>query len=159
LVTGTTLIECLVYISVVAIVVGIGSMTLWRCWDANKALRRDADDIVHALHTGEQWRADVREATGPIRSEVTDGSYYVSIPTQKGEIVYTLLDDRLHRRLGSGGRDPVVLNRVKSSKMRIDRRDPLTAWRWELELQPVWKRGQIRPLFTFLAVPRSTTLP
>ena len=41
--------------------------------------------------------------------------------------------------------------------MTADPREYVTAWRWELELQPratgSVKPGRVRPLFTFLAVP------
>jgi hypothetical protein len=41
--------------------------------------------------------------------------------------------------------------------MAADQRQYVTAWRWELELQPrakgSVKPGRVRPLFTFLAVP------
>jgi hypothetical protein len=41
--------------------------------------------------------------------------------------------------------------------MQPDRREYITAWRWELELQTratgSVKPGRVRPLFTFIAVP------
>jgi hypothetical protein len=45
--------------------------------------------------------------------------------------------------------------------MTADKREHVTAWRWELELQTratgSVKPGRIRPLFTFLAVPEHPT--
>jgi hypothetical protein len=45
--------------------------------------------------------------------------------------------------------------------MAADRREHVTAWRWELELatrtQGSVKPGRVRPLFTFVAVPERTS--
>ena len=155
---GVTLIECLVYISVVTVLLGIGTMAFWRCWDANNALRRNADDIVHALHTGEQWRADVRAATGPIQLENADGVQRLRIPGSKGETVYALADGEL-RRQSPGAIDAVMLHRVKASRMQPDSRQRVAAWRWELELERTRKSTVLRPRFTFDAVPGNSTLP
>jgi hypothetical protein len=71
-------------------------------------------------------------------------------------VEYRYANGELYRRLDSGpwGR---VLDRLKSSVMQSDPRPRVSAWRWELELQPQAKgsvkASQVRPLFTFLAVP------
>ena len=56
------LLECLVYIAVLAVVLVVTMRGFYRCWDNSKALRHNADDIILVLHAGEQWRADVRAA-------------------------------------------------------------------------------------------------
>ncbi|MHB8523167.1 MAG: hypothetical protein ACYDH9_20775 [Limisphaerales bacterium] len=157
--TGVTLIECLVYISVVAVVLGIGSMAFWQCWDAYKGLHRNADDIVRAVHAGEQWRADIRTATGPVRPENADGRQRLRIPGPGGEIVYTWTSGEVRRQAGPGAPGALLLTKVKSSRMQLNPRGHLTAWRWELELQPDRKKARLRPLFSFEAVPGSTLVP
>ena len=156
---GVTLLECLVYVSVVTVVLGIGMATFWRAWDANKAIRRDAEDIVRALHAGEQWRADLRAATGPVRPEDSEGAQRLRIPSAQGEIVYTLTNGELRRQARPGARETVVLTKVKSCRMQPDPRPHVTAWRWELELQTARRKARLRPLFTFEAVPGHSISP
>lgn len=156
---GVTLMECLVYISVVAVVLGIGSMAFWKCWDAYKGLHRNADDIVRALRAGEQWRADIRRAIGPVRPESDDGRQRLYIPGPGGEIVYTWTSGEVRRQARPAAPGALLLTKVKSSRMQLNSRQHLTAWRWELELQPDRKKARLRPLFSFEAVPGSTLVP
>jgi Tfp pilus assembly protein FimT len=155
---GFTLIECVVYISVATVMLGIASATCWRCWEAQRAIRRDAEDIVRALHTGEQWRADIRAATQSISQTDQDRARRLRIPTAKGVIDYRLIGGNLHRQVGATGRDVVVMRRIQSSRMQPDPRRRLTAWRWELELQPGQRKPRLRPRFTFEAVPGLATV-
>ena len=60
---GYLLIECLVYMSVLVVVLGLGLGAFYVCWDYSKALHYATDDITAALHAGERWRADIRSAT------------------------------------------------------------------------------------------------
>jgi hypothetical protein len=48
---------------------------------------------------------------------------------------------------------------VKNSKMEMDQRRQVTAWRWELELQSARKAARVRPLFTFEAVAPAARTP
>src|ERR1019366_10279726 len=54
---GYLLIEALVYIGVVAALLGVAYAAAYRSIDRSIALRRSADDITSALHAGERWRA------------------------------------------------------------------------------------------------------
>src|SRR5262245_12350815 len=63
---GFSLIEMLVYIGLLMLLVGIGSIASLRCEQSSIAMRRNVDDIAGALRAGEQWRADVRSARGPL---------------------------------------------------------------------------------------------
>jgi hypothetical protein len=71
-------------------------------------------------------------------------------------VVYRFATNAVTRRVGNGPWMP-VLPRVKASTMTADRREQVTAWRWEVEIATratgSAKPGRIRPLFTFLAVP------
>jgi hypothetical protein len=150
------LIEALVYIAVIVALLGAGYAAMYRCVDSSIALRRNADDITSALHAGERWRADVRAATSQPRVENTDDGQLLSLEGTRGTVVYRFTTNAVFRSV-SGGPWAHVLEHVKASTMAPDKRENVTAWRWELELQPraygSAKPGRLRPLFTFLAVP------
>src|SRR5690349_18177766 len=69
---GITLIECLVYISLVFVILGMATVAFYRCFDNMKSLRRNSNDITQALNVGELWREDVRAATKPVRFAAED---------------------------------------------------------------------------------------
>jgi hypothetical protein len=144
---GIMLIEALAYMGLLAIVLGVGSALLYRAWSSSIAIRRNSDDIVNALSAGERWRADLREATGPVR---LNGEHEIRIPSQRGEVVYAFSEGKVSR--ATTGRPTRVLDRVKASAMQIDRRSEVTSCRWELELISDRKNVQLKPLFTFRAV-------
>ena len=150
------LIEALVYIAVIVALLGAGYAAMYRCVDSSIALRRNADDITSALHAGERWRADVRAATSQVRGENTDDGQLLSLEGARGAVVYRFTTNAVFRSV-SGGPWAHVLEHVKASIMAPDQREHVTAWRWELELQPrakgSVKPSRVRPLFTFLAVP------
>jgi Tfp pilus assembly protein FimT len=150
--SGFTLMECIVYIGLLAVVLGFATTIFFQSWDDSKALRRDADDIVRVLHAGDQWRADVRAATGPVQLTDTDGAEQLRIPASAGEIVYTFSKGELHRQAAADTVNRVWLSNVKSSQMQSDSRQDVAAWRWELELKTVKKTARWRPLFTFETV-------
>ena len=87
---GYLLIECLVYMSVIVVVIGLGFGAFYVCWDRSKALYYATDDINAALHAGERWRADIRSATGKIAVEATAEGERLRIPRGTGEIIYEL---------------------------------------------------------------------
>lgn len=144
---GIMLIEVLAYVMVFALVIGGGSALLYRAWSNNIAVRRNADDIMRALSAGELWRADVRTASGPI---VSRDSHELRIPTPRGEILYQFANETISRQ--APGQQPRKLARVLSSQMQPDRREQVSGWKWEIELQHNRKDIQFRPLFTFQAV-------
>jgi hypothetical protein len=157
-VRGYLLIECLVYMSVLLILLGVGYEAFYRCIQNSVALRRSADDIASALNAGERWRADLRAVKGMIRVEDTAAERILHLPGARGEVAYQFSRNAVLRRVG-GGSWVRLLAGVKSSSMKSDPRPNVIAWRWELELQPRSKKpGRVRPLFTFIAVPeRSST--
>jgi hypothetical protein len=153
------LIEALIYIAAVFVLLGAGYAAMYRCIDNSIALRRNVDDITSALHAGERWRADVRSATNRVRLENTAPGQLLHLQGASREVVYQFGTNGISRRLGTGPWVRVLPN-VKSSAMQPDPREHVTAWRWELELQPRTtgsvKPGRFRPLFTFIAVPEGT---
>src|SRR5690242_3428068 len=83
---GYLILETGVYIFVLLILMGVAYMAMYRCIDRSLALHKNADALISALRAGEHWRADVRAATGAIRTEVEPAQ--LQIPTGHGEIAY-----------------------------------------------------------------------
>jgi Tfp pilus assembly protein FimT len=148
---GFLLIECLVYIAVFGVLLGIGTASFYYCWDHSKALIYATDDIAAALHTGERWRADVRAATGEIAIATTTAGEQVRIPGAGGDIVYRFEAGELRREISATKQSQLLLPKVKTSRMATEERGGVTAWRWELELQERRPETQLPLRFTFEA--------
>jgi hypothetical protein len=159
-----------VYMAVLFVVLGLGYALMYRCVDNFMTLRRNADDIAHTLRAGEQWRADVRSAApgrwetnsdGPILrlARATSSADFQSAVSpiynrQALEIAYRFSEAAVFRRAGSGPWVQIV-SHVQSSSMESDPRQKIMPCKWELELQPRVKTARVRPLFTFIAVPKA----
>jgi hypothetical protein len=148
---GIALIECLVYIGVMAVVFGMGTAAYFSSLEHTAALRRNTDDITRALTAGEYWRADIRAATQPPRFDETAQTLHV--PQAKGEVAYKFSEDQVFRRGSADALWMVVMPRVQQSEMIRDVRAQVTAWRWELELKSTRRQAMVRPLFTFITTP------
>jgi hypothetical protein len=149
---GVLLVECLVYLAVFGILLGIGTAAFYFCWDHSKALIYATDDVESALRAGERWRADVRAATGKISVESTATGEVVRIPEAEKEIIYHFDSGEMRRQVASEKFSQLLLPRVKTSQMKMDARGEVTAWRWELELTEHRKETHLPLLFTFEAV-------
>jgi Tfp pilus assembly protein FimT len=152
-IAGYMLFECLVYISVLMILLGLGFGAFYACWDKSKSLRYHADDISRALRAGEQWRADIRGATGRIVAHSADDGQMVEIPVRTNSILYVFTAGQVSRKLNSAEQWTVVLPKVATSQMQADPRTRVTAWRWDVELVPTRAQVRILPRFAFEAVP------
>jgi len=154
---GYLLAEALVYIGLVVMLMSLASVMLMRCIDGSAALRRNVGEISAALQAGEHWRADVRAGGSQARLETNSGQQTLLLTSSRGEVAYRFSSKAVFRRIGQGPWFR-LLDNVSASTMEPDPRPNVTAWRWELELQPRVKGavrpGRVRPLFTFLAVPR-----
>lgn len=152
-----TLIETLVYMSMLFIILGLGYAAMYRSMDASAGLRRDASDITQALDAGERWRQDVRDATQPIRLEHGDNQQILlRIPRADTEVIYRFESNNVTRRVGQGEWAP-ALEHVNVSNFIPNPREKVTAWKWEVELQSYRKSPtRLKPLFTFIAVPTRT---
>ena len=151
---GVTLVDCMVYIAVFFLVLGVGFKMFYICWDSLKAFRQNADQIAATLKTGERWREDVRHATAEPRTEESADGTIWRITQKSGEVDYRYADETLWRRNGNAGDWTPVLLKVKSSRIEPDRREHVAAWRWEIELATKRKGARVVPLFTFEAVPK-----
>lgn len=152
-----SLVEMLVYIAAAFVVLELAYAAMYRSMDAAKALRRNADDISRSLQAGERWRADVRGAIQPIRLEAAGEETIFHLPQAAAEeIDWRVAGNSVSRRTGNGSWS-VFLDDVKNSNIILDSRGNVSAWRWELELQPHRKQiGRTRPLFTFIAAPAAS---
>jgi hypothetical protein len=152
---GYMLTEALVYIGLVFVVLGVGYVAMYRCIDSSVALRRNADDILGAVHAGEQWRADIRLAERGVRWDHT-GEPFLRLQGATNVVDYRFAGGSVFRR-ADAGQWSKLLDHVESSTVERDARPTVTVWRWELELQAKahgsFKSGRVRPLFTFLGVP------
>ena len=152
---GIMLVECIVYIAVFLILSGVAMGTFYLCWDHSKALISATDDISSALHAGERWRADVREATGTITVETTASGEIMEIPEGETEVVYRFDSGQVQRQTGSASFNPFRLTKVMSSEMKTDVRGGVTAWCWELQLAQRRKETHLPLLFTFEAAQKT----
>jgi hypothetical protein len=153
---GYLLIECLVYLSVLVVILGLGLGAFYVCWDYSKALHYATDDITAALHAGERWRADIRNATGKIAVETTPEGERLRIPDGANEIIYNFNAGEVRRQIASSGFSELLLPKVKVSQMVTEKRGPVAAWRWELELTSRRKETHLPLLFTFEAAAKPT---
>ena len=153
--SGLFLIECLVYISVFAILLGGATTVFYFSWDHSNALIYATDDIASALRTGERWRADVRAATGKITVETTATGEVVRIPEGAKNVSYRFGSGEVRRQTSASGTPQLLLANVKTSQMQMDARGTITAWRWELELLQRRKGTLLPLLFTFEAAAQS----
>ena len=148
---GVMLVECMVYLSVFAILLGGATAAFYFCWDHTQALIYTTDDITLALHTGERWRADVRAATGIITVETTATGELARIPEGAKSVSYRFESGEVRRQVSTSDYQELLLAKVKTSEMKPDARGSVTAWRWELEVPPRRKEAQLPLLFTFEA--------
>jgi hypothetical protein len=153
---GISLIECLVYIAVFGVLLGLGTGTFFFCWNHTRAALYATNDIESALRAGECWRADVRAATGKISVETTAAGEVVTIPEGAKEIFYRFAAGELRRQVAAENISQLVLPKVKTSAMRADPRGKVAAWRWDLELAERRKETHLPLLFTFEAVAKNT---
>ncbi|HVV00969.1 MAG TPA: hypothetical protein VHH88_06375 [Verrucomicrobiae bacterium] len=153
---GYLLIEALVYIGVLAALLGVAYCALFRCIDNSVALRHNSDQIAAALRAGEIWRADIRGARSPAIDSNTNSSSDWVIATARGQISYRFETNGIFRRRG-GNPWQCVLHDVKWSSMRLEPRESVLSCRWELELLPYRRNhsntNRVHPIFSFVAVP------
>lgn len=150
------MIECLVYIAVFGILLGLGTGAFFFCWDHTRAVLYATNDIESALRAGERWRADVRAATGEISVKTTSTGQIVTIPEGTKEIFYRFASGELRRQVASENVSQLMLPKVKASDMRSDPRGNVAAWRWDLELAERRQETHLPLLFTFEAVAKTT---
>jgi len=136
---------------VFSLLLGIGTAAFYFCWDHSRAVIFATDDIAAALRAGERWRADVRGATSTISVEPTATGEVVRIPETGSEIVYRFAAGEVRREIATAKISRLALPKVKTSEMKRELRDGVTAWQWELELAPRRHETYLPLRFTFEA--------
>ncbi len=151
---GLMLIDCMVYIVVWFLVVGLAFAAFYRSLSYSRNLAHGAGDIASALEAGERWRADVRRATGPLSIDAgeTGVAQALRIPQAQGEVVYLFIDGAVLRRARDDAPWLKLLPAVKSSHMQAELRQQVRSWSWSVELAARQKRPVITPRYSFRAV-------
>ena len=151
---AVSLVEALTYVGVLAVVIFVGGRTVGNGSRQASVMRFQSEDMSAALRAGERWRSDIRAAiTVP---KLGDGPGTIQMETSTGLVNYSFDGQRLLRWVGNAKPQELIRSQVENSRMILDERKGVTAWRWELELKRRNPRSQMRPLFTFLAVPASS---
>ena len=141
------LVELIVYLGIVAAVLGVGGDALWEAFRNSRRLNENSQQIEAVLRTGERWRREIRHASAS--PSTTTNSCRIRTP--RGSVTYSVRGQDLVRSV-SGKPDQVVLHAVKRSAFFKDPATSCQPWRWELELQSDPTRRIVVPLFTFEAV-------
>jgi len=152
-IAGIALLHALVYVGVLTVILGTGGTALFRLWSVSGAMRRQGDDLRNALSIGERWRADVRATDGAIHVESEAGVQVLHLPRTNGMVQWGFHQATVWRRNDTNAEWVVQLPRVRASVMAPEPRGELTAWRWELELEPASKKARLRPVLDFYGVP------
>ena len=148
---GITLVDCLVYISLLGVFLYLTSVAVFQADMGSKHLRRNATEIARAMRAGEAWRDDLRGATGAVVSVRGAAGEGVRIPRARGAVVWAFREAGVWRT-HDGTAGELLLPGVKASEMRADPQALAGVWRWEVELQTTRTNASVRPLFSFSAV-------
>jgi len=138
----------LVFMALMAVILGLAYSAYWRCADNSKRLQSNAADIIATVQAGERWRDDIRLAR-----EVALDPVGVKIIQPGDTVEYRFAEQVIWRHSAQTGRTICLLSKVKTSAMQREARRQVSAWRWEVELQSRKAPPYLRPLFTFEAVP------
>jgi hypothetical protein len=149
---GLSLIECIVYIGLLMIVVGMASVLFFRGLDGFRALRTYTEDMAAALNLGEAWRADLRTATATPQVQTDSAATVMQLVTPDGPVTWRFDGFTVVRDDQRGELTKRVLPRVLRSEFHRDTREGVVAWRWELELRKQRPDAPLAPLFTFITV-------
>src|SRR5262249_51208778 len=126
------LVECLVYISLLFVVLGLAFSVFDRFQDGSRSLTRNAQDIARAMRAGERWRADVRLADAPLKLEGEAPFQALQIPSPQGTLRYEFSTNGVWRTAGDPAKKVLLLSDLKSSQIYLDQRDHVHSVRWEL---------------------------
>lgn len=156
---GMMLIDCLAYIALLAMILGLTVLAFFRASDNTRNLHRDVADIARALNAGERWREDVRAAASPPRIELEAGASVLRLRHPAGDVSYVFRDGTVWRRGLPNTNWLPVLPAIKASIMRPQARTHVTSWAWDVELNGCPRTSGSRPVFSFQAVAKSEDRP
>ncbi len=155
---GVSLIECLVYIGLFAVLLNCATRFFTVVYQHNKAVAKAAGYTSAALDAARYWRRDIANAKG--EPELIRGEHFDIIRIDQangGQVSYRVNGTRLERH-NSKEWVPII-RRVASSIMLPDQREHVRAWRWELamETKSLFLGDPVR--FSFTAVPGHPLAP
>jgi len=152
--SGIMLMECLFYLSIWMVVVGLGFTLFYRVYSQSKQLARVSDQVVQTLRAGEQWRKDVRGSRAAPRWEPREQGTGEFILEREGvELAYRVEGTNLLKKVAVDGRWQEVLSGLKTCRFWRDEAGGVVSWRWEVELSSRAAHPPVRPRFSFQAVP------
>jgi hypothetical protein len=153
-VRGLLLMECLVYLSLWFVIVGVGFGLFYQVYSQAKHLARTADDIGRVLKAGERWRQEVRASELAPRWQSTESGVgdELLLGGETTWVAYRCTTTNLLRRTAADPEWREFLGGLKACALHCDERGPVVSWRWEIEIQARVPRPSIRPRFTFQAV-------
>ena len=150
--TGASLMELLLYASLLTLLLVCGTRFFNIVYQHNKAVAKAAGFTASALDAGKHWRRDISNAKGEPRLIRSDEFDVIEIDqTDGGQVRYRVNQTRLERHNGEEW-IPVV-KRVSSYVMVPDPREHVRAWRWELALETKSDFLIDPARFSFVAVP------
>ena len=148
---GILLFNCLIYLVVFLILIGLGFVVLTKFVSFHGDFKRIANDITRTLRAGEQWRADVRKANGPIEISQDNWQSIFVIPLESERIIYRFDRTNVWKVMPGGMSELSILKNVEECRFVMDQREEVVAWNWEIVLKTKKRRGIKRPLFSFIA--------
>ena len=144
------LIECMVYLSVIAVILLLGMTALFHGLKQHYRISQGSTDITRALGAGERWRADLRAAGRPPAWHDDKDGPQLRVASGTNTIRYAFRTNTVWRSTDGLHWQPVLAG-VKTSRMTALDRPPVTAWQWDVELVS-HARSAVKPWFTFTTV-------
>ena len=155
---GVSLIECLVYIGLFAVLLTCATRFFSVIYYHNKAAASAASYTIAALDAAKHWRRDIANAKGEPKLIRDDHFDVIRIDQANGEQVsYRVNGTRLERH-NSKEWVPII-RRVASSIMLPDQREQVRAWRWDLAMETRSRFLGVPVRFSFPAVPGHLLAP
>ncbi len=149
---GVSLIDCLVYVALFAVLLTCATRFFSVVYHHNKASASAASYTIAALDAARHWRRDIANAKGEpklIRDDLFD---VIRIDQANGnQVSYRVNGTRLERNDGTEWIP--IIRRVASSVMLPDQREHVRAWRWELAMETKSRFLGDPVRFSFTAVP------
>ena len=155
---GVSLIECLVYIGLFAVLLTCATRFFSVVYHHNKAAASAASYTIAALDAAKHWRRDIANAKGEPKLIRGDRFDVIRIDQANGEqISYRVNGTRLERNKGDEWIP--IIRRLASSIMLPDQREHVRAWRWELAMETKSRFLGDPVRFSFTAVPGHPLAP
>jgi hypothetical protein len=152
-------LDCLVYIALLGLILGLAFQAFYQGHEHNSRLERGVAGAIRALRAGEAWRADVRAASAGVELVREEGEDRLHLRRADSNVTYAFRDGAVFRRGPDSTNWLEFLPAVKASRFERDPRSRVTAWRWEVEVHPGRRPLRTPLVFTFLATSPGVSQP